>query len=87
MSTFLGQRKDDAGVVQYFLTDDGEAMTRDLNDSATDILYWLIRETGGDNVALNKATLKAPPRAAGDNLEVAVTEADGVEVAEAQVRV
>jgi len=85
MSTFLGQRKDDAGVVQYFITEDGEALTRDLNDPSTDTLYWLIKETGGSNVTLNKATLKVGIRAAGDDLEVAETEAEGAVVANAQV--
>lgn len=86
MDWFIGRRKDpDGGPDTYFLETDGEKVTRDLNDPATDTLYYLIKETGGDNIVAQKATLKGGPRNPGDNLEIAITEADNIDVASAQV--
>jgi len=88
MSTFLGRRPDpDGGADTYFVQTDGEEMTRDLNDPATVVIYYLIKESSARNASLESATLKAGARAPGDSLEVAETEAESVVVADAQVRV
>ena len=73
------------GPRRYYIERDGQLLTRDLDDPDTDVLYFLIKETGGDNITLNKATLKSGPRDPGDVLEIAITEADGDEIARAQV--
>lgn len=91
MSWFLVRRKTELpdgtpGPDSYSTTQQGEAITRDLNDPATDNLYYFLKETGGDNVVAQKATLKAPPRVPSGNLEIAITEADGADVANAEVK-
>ncbi len=86
MDWFLGQTVDGNGDVVYFLETDGERMTRDLNNPATDNKYYLLRTTPGNTVT-KKALLKPPPRAPAGALEIAVVEADGSDVADAEVKV
>ncbi len=87
MSSFLGRAKDpEGGPDRYFIETDGEAMTRAMNDDPT-LLYYLIKETSARNAELAACSVSSDTRAPGDALEVAVIDADGTEVAEAQVRV
>ena len=97
MSWFLVRRKTEIpdpvtgllvpGPDAYSTTEDGEAVTRDLNDLTTDNVYYFLEETGGVNVVAQNATLKPPPRVPSGGLEIAVTVADGADVADAEVKV
>ena len=91
MSWFLVRRKTELpdgtpGPDSYSTTQQGEAITRDLNDPATDNIYYFLKETGGNNVVAQFCSLKPPPRVPSGNLEIAVTLADGVEVTDAEVK-
>ncbi len=75
------------GPDKYFTTDNGEEVTRDLNDSETDTRYYLIEEINNRNIDTSNATLKAGPRRDAGELEWAETESPvGTDVAEAEVR-
>ncbi len=75
------------GPDAYSTTQDGEFITRDLDNPATDVRYYLLKETGGNNVVAQFCSLKPPPRAPAGGLEIAITVADGADVADAEVKV